>query len=198
MKRIKNITRSLCSLGTVILFLTFLAASAPHRVHHLLENVPAPKSDQPRLRVLSISAAPNSQGSVARSAESQTHSSAPDHAAHDHSSHPHRHSHSHSHAHPTHSHDTAPVQTQTKTVPAPSSASEPLHANAPKRDAHHDGSARTDCIVQAAAQHAHYAPVESTIIAFLDAESALRLAVRFENFTPFDPSPFCQRAPPPA
>jgi hypothetical protein len=200
MKTINKTTRSLCGLGTAIAFLTFLVASAPHRVHHLLENVPAPKSTQPRLAALSIYSAPNPQGSIARSADSQAQSFAHDHSSHSHrhngkAGHRRSHAHSHSHSH-AHSHDAAPVQTQSAAAPAPSSASEPLHANAPKRDAHHDGSARTDCIVQAAAQHAHYTPDESAVLTFHDAESALRLAVRSENFTPFDPSPFSQRAPP--
>jgi hypothetical protein len=82
-------------------------------------------------------------------------------------------------------------------VAAPSQSDpEPLHANAPKRDAHHDRSARTDCIVQTAAQHAQLAPVESAQIAFLAYKSALRLAAQPIEFTAFDPAPFSQRAPP--
>ena len=32
--------RSLCALITISFWVHFLAASAPHRVHHLLENLP--------------------------------------------------------------------------------------------------------------------------------------------------------------
>jgi hypothetical protein len=189
--------RSSCALGIVSLFVLFLISSAPHRVHHLLENVPAPKSEQSRVAVLSIAAAPAPQDSAARSADSQAHSSAPKRAVHDHSSHSHRHRHGHSHSH-SHTHAAASVQTQTAAAVDPSFTAEPRHANAPKRDAHHDGSARTDCIVQAAAQQAQVAPLQSAQIVFLDTEFALRLAVRTVNFTPFDPSPLSQRAPPQA
>jgi len=33
--------RALCAMGIVSLFTLFLAAAQPHRVHHLLENLPA-------------------------------------------------------------------------------------------------------------------------------------------------------------
>jgi hypothetical protein len=206
MKTIQKITRSLCSLSTAILFITFLAASAPHRVHHLLENVPAQKSNRSGPRELSLSSAPRSQDRNDPSAEPGFPTSEHDHATHKHAAHAHHHHghshrdsekaghrHSHGHSH-SHSHDTAPVQTQA--TQAPDSVSEPLHANAPKRDAHHDSSARTDCVVQAAAQQAQLAPLPSAQIVFIDTEVALRLAVRSVNFTPFDPSPFSQRAPP--
>lgn len=39
MKPIILTLRSICALGTVSLFALFLAASQPHRVHHLLENL---------------------------------------------------------------------------------------------------------------------------------------------------------------
>jgi hypothetical protein len=37
--------RAICSLGTLSLFVFFLAASQPHRVHHLLENLRVSSSD---------------------------------------------------------------------------------------------------------------------------------------------------------
>jgi ABC-type Zn2+ transport system substrate-binding protein/surface adhesin len=169
-------------------------------VHHLLENLPAPKSEQARLAVLSLSSAPSSPRNVVPLAESNH--SAHDHTTHDHSSHSHHHNgktvdrHNHAHPHHSHSRDAAPVQTQTAAAPAPSSASTPLHANAPKRDAHHDNSARTDCVVQAAAQQAQLAPLQSAQIVFFGTAFALRLDIRPVNLTPFDPSPFSQRAPP--
>ena len=42
MKNERKTFRSSCALGTVALFVLFLIASAPHRVHHLLENLPPP------------------------------------------------------------------------------------------------------------------------------------------------------------
>ena len=42
MKIISRHLRSTCSLGIIASFVVFLAASAPHRVHHLFENLPKP------------------------------------------------------------------------------------------------------------------------------------------------------------
>jgi hypothetical protein len=39
-------TFSGCSLGTAILFIIFLAASGPHRVHHLFEQLPFSQAEQ--------------------------------------------------------------------------------------------------------------------------------------------------------
>ena len=39
LKKARSDFRSICSLGIVSLFLFFLAASAPHRVHHIFENL---------------------------------------------------------------------------------------------------------------------------------------------------------------
>jgi hypothetical protein len=41
-KIISRHLRSTCSLGIIASFVVFLAASAPHRVHHLFENLPKP------------------------------------------------------------------------------------------------------------------------------------------------------------
>lgn len=197
-------SRSLCSIGTAVVFLTFLAASAPHRVHHLLENLPPPKTERRHDRGLSLSAAPNHQGGVDRSPESKTQTSAHDHGIHDHSSHAHHHgknvkhhhhNHAHKHSHHTHSQAPSPAPSESAAEPHQGDA-EPLHANAPKRDAHHDNSAETNCIVQAAAQHAHFAPVESAEIAFFENEFDNQTRFRPINFTSYDPSPCSQRAPP--
>jgi hypothetical protein len=203
MKAINNISRALCCLGTAIFFLSFLAASAPHRVHHLLENLPPPKTANRDLRATSLSSPRDHSGASQPSSESQARSAAHDPTAHDRSSHPHHHgkkstplhSHSHSHAHHSHRHDPAPVQTTNAVAPS-QPESEPLHANAPKRDAHHDNSAQTDCIVQAAAQHGQFAPVQNVEIAFLKSQFDLRFAAQSVAFTAFDPAPFSQRAPP--
>jgi hypothetical protein len=194
---------SACAAGIAGVFALFLTASAPHRVHHLLENLPAPKTESGNTREPALSSASNGQVGIDGSSESKSEPSGHDHRAHDHSSHAHHHGtnvkhhhdHSHKHSQPTHRHipSTAPSETAAEPVQR---KPEPLHANTPKRDAHHDNSTQTDCIVQAAAQRAQFAPVEIAQIAFLDSEFDLRFTVQSVAFTAFDPSPFSQRAPP--
>jgi hypothetical protein len=86
-------------------------------------------------------------------------------------------------------------KTQTSRASSSAVPAEPLHANAPKRDAHHDNSARSDCMVQAAAQQAQLAPADSAPIGFPGSYFDLRCAVQFVAFSAFDPAPFSQRAP---
>jgi ABC-type Zn2+ transport system substrate-binding protein/surface adhesin len=185
-----------------MVFLAFLAASVPHRVHHLLEHLPLPKTNSHEVRALSLYSAPNPPAAVDRSAESDAQSSAHDHEDHDHSSnHHHRkktgdhRDHSHSHAQHTHSRASSPTQSENVAEPNQTDP-EPLHANAPERDAHHNKSARTDCIIQAAAQHAQVGPMQSAPFVFLGDEFDFHFAVQSVNFIAFDPSPLSQRAPP--
>jgi hypothetical protein len=193
--------RSGAAFAIVAFFLLFLISSAPHRVHHLLENLPPPSSDNSRSGERTVLIVSDDSG--AQQSSASTAKPSPHHYAQDHSSHPHHHDkkadhhHSHSHSHAHHSHTHEPAQAETVSAAGPHQPdSEPLHANAPQRDAHHDGTARTDCIVQASAKQAQLAPVESAQIAFLADERALRPAVQLVSFTAFDPSPFSQRAPP--
>jgi hypothetical protein len=46
-KRIRSDLRSVFSLTIVSLFLLFLASSAPHRVHHIFENLAGPGKNAP-------------------------------------------------------------------------------------------------------------------------------------------------------
>jgi hypothetical protein len=195
--------RSAWAAGIVGVFVLFLTMSAPHRVHHLLEDLSAPKTEGGEDHNPSRSPAPNHQHEISQSldlkAPNDSHghfSHAPDHdkkSKHDH----HHHSHSHKHFHQTHGHkaDLAPAESG-----AGSERAEvlPFHANTPKNDAHHDDSAKTVCIVQAAAQHAHLAPAECGAVLFLVRESASRQSRADLNQALFNPSPFSQRAPPKA
>jgi hypothetical protein len=155
--------RSVYTIATVRVFLTFLTASAPHRVHHLLENLP-------------LTSRPLGDG-----VSPATH--------HDHGIHGHQHSQL------THHHGHSLGQTENGSKPDDSNV-EPLHANTSKRDAHHDHAEQTNCVIQTAAQHAQFAPVECAEVTFLSYEFAHRRASQSVDFSCFDPSPFSQRAPP--
>lgn len=205
-KKISFTLRANISLAVVALLGLFLAASAPHRVHHLLDNLPPPKTQSGNTRELSLSSAPHRQHSVSQSSEPKTQTAGHDLGTHDHASHSHHHNeksqrdhhhhdHAHKHSHRSHSHDADLAHAESASE-ANQTDAEPLHANAPKRDAHHDNSAQTNCIVQAAAQNAHFTPVESAKTAFFGNEFDNRATLRPINFTSFDPSPCSQRAPP--
>ena len=145
MKIISRHVRSTCSLGVLCCFVLFLAASAPHRVHHLFENLP------------------NTDGHdshVHRSIQSGT-TSAVDHDTN----------------HDEHS-------------------ASPARAGSTHKDQNHDGSAQTVCLLQSAAQHSHLSNAQLLEIAFLSIESEERPDGPSPRFSPFNPSPFSQRAPP--
>lgn len=190
-KKISFTFRSNLSLAIVALFVLFLVASAPHRVHHLLENLP-----------------PNADTFSAESGSRHTHlgqqarlaaSSDDPHGAHNPAAnshpHPHKANHDPAHAHAHHPRSTAP---SVQAVGAPESNetdATPLHTKAPRRDSHHDNSAQTNCILQAAALQAHFAPVDGAAIIFSGSEGDLSTHSYPINYL-FDPSPRSQRAPP--
>jgi hypothetical protein len=132
---------SVCSLGIISCFVLFLAASAPHRVHHLFENLP---KTHPRDHHIHPS----------------TQSSATDHT--------------HGDAH----------------------SAGPLHADTTHDDQNHDGTTQTICLLQGAAQHSHLSTAHLVTVAFLNIESKERQEGPFLRLSPFNPSPFSQRAPP--
>jgi hypothetical protein len=72
----------------------------------------------------------------------------------------------------------------------------PLQANTPHDDAHHNNSAQTLCLLQSAAQHSHLSTSQPVSILFLSVEFEERLDRLPFLLSPFNPSPFSQRAPP--
>jgi hypothetical protein len=78
MKRVALNARSVCSLGIISLFVLFLASSAPHRVHHLFEN-------------LSHESKPNA--ATAQLVTTKVPAKSHHHHSSDHSSSPHEHGH---------------------------------------------------------------------------------------------------------
>jgi hypothetical protein len=137
--------RSTCSLGIISCFVLFLTASAPHRVHHLFENLP------------------------------KTHGH-------------------HRHAHPSiQSGTTSAVDHDTNDDEHSAS---PARAGTTHNDKNHDGNAQTVCLLQSAAQHSHLSDAQLVEIAFLSIESEERPDGPSSRLSPFNPSPFSQRAPP--
>jgi hypothetical protein len=133
--------RSTCSVGIVSLFVLFLSASAPHRVHHLFENL------------------------------RKTH-------VRDHHIHPSTQSGARGHTH------------------GDAHSAGPLHADTTHDDQNHDGTTQTICLLQGAAQHSHLSTVHLVTVAFFSIESKERHEGPFLRLSPFNPSPFSQRAPP--
>jgi hypothetical protein len=140
-----------CAVGTVSLFVLFLIASAPHRVHHLLENLP--------LR----------EGLAAQ--------------AHHHDDEEHRGTLTTRNQLAAHHGDHA------------EQGSQPLHTNRADRDARHDNSTQTDCVVQTVTQHSQLAPVQSLGMIFVGIECAAYQLPAFEHVLHFSSAPFSQRAP---
>ena len=180
--------RSLCALITISFWVHFLAASAPHRVHHLLENLPrrdlAPNQGLDKAK---------STETVIRQAAGPAKRQAKPSRAHHHRDHGHD-GHTHTHAH-QHDHRHTPV-TAVATINETDTAAAPMQTGAPRRDAHHDSSAQNDCLVQAAAQHTHIGQVACAEIVATDTAQLDGLAQQDFTFAYFDPSPFSQRAPP--
>lgn len=169
----RNTLRSAAALGVLSFFFTFLIASAPHRVHHLLEQLPS--------RGQQVPAADSAV--VDEPTPSQFAAHAKEISGHDHIAHPHGHAHHHHHHHHR---APAPAEPAQKTArPAKTvierqgSESEPSNASAPRQDGHHAPSAQNDCFVLAAAQNSHLA--KSSCIA-----SATREISRSYDLDPLD------------
>ena len=75
-------------------------------------------------------------------------------------------------------------------------SADPLHADAPHDDQNHDRTAQTVCLLQSAAQHSHLSTAEPASMVFLKVEFEESWARLPSSFSPLDPSPFSQRAPP--
>lgn len=145
MRIISRHLRSTCSLGIIASFVVFLAASAPHRVHHLFENLPKPYG----------------QDHHAHSSMQSGTTSAVDHDTNDHEH-----------------------------------SASPAHAGTTHDDQNHDDTAQTVCLLQSAAQHSHLSTAQPVSIIFLKVEFEERLDLLPLLLSPFNPSPFSQRAPP--
>ena len=200
MKIFSRYLRAGCSIGIISCFVLFLTASAPHRVHHLFENLPYPGEDnQEETLALSLPAL------AVEKPDDPGHFSDHYHPANEirHGQGHHGHKHSGRDTHHRHHHDDGKkTEPQSQTIKndtghdhSPLSAA-PLHANAPEDDAHHDNSAQTVCLLQSAAQHSHFSTSQSVIVAFLRSESEERTEVILHRLSLFNPAPFSQRAPP--
>jgi hypothetical protein len=198
-KKIEYSLRSACALAIILCFVVFFTASAPHRVHHLFENLQYPSQVfQEQARTLSLTA--SSQTVLAGD-------QAPTSRDHDHLANggKHRHNHGRHHSHSrgnNHKHDHGGVQPKPQVVNYAQSHEHssfpdgPLHANTPNDDAHHDNSAQTVCLLQSAAQHSHLSAAQLVGISFLGIESQERADSSFLGLSTFNASPFSQRAPP--
>ena len=143
MKTVLRDPRAICSLGSASFFVLLLAASAPHRVHHLFENYRGLNHIHPSSRSGATSAVDD---------------------------------HTHRHGHPV----------------------DPLHAGTTHNDKNHGDTAQTVCLLQSVSQHSHLSIVSLVEIPFLSTESDERSGRLFLRLSPFNPSPFSQRAPPEA
>jgi hypothetical protein len=148
---------SIISLGMISLLALFLAASQPHRVHHLFENLPEARSGL----------------------HEHSGKNAGTHPAHDHENHSH------------HAKDP-------RALHAREAAGTPLQANSPRQDAHHEGSAQTECLLQSVARNSHLTPLQLLEAFVLTLADECPVDCPSASFRVFNSSPFSQRAPPPA
>ena len=72
----------------------------------------------------------------------------------------------------------------------------PAHAGATHDDQNHDGTAQTVCLLQSAAERSHFSATPLLEIAFLSVEFREQSIPSSLPISPFNPSPFSQRAPP--
>lgn len=208
-KRMCQNLRSTCAVGTIAHFVLFLAASAPHRVHHTFENltyasVVLQEKNHKHAGDHSLSLRTLIPSGEASSQEKQSD---------DHLGNPggHRHDHWHHHEHASHgnNHKHDHVQQDYHHLESTENAADgsdhllislasdaPLHADRPHDDAHHDKSAQTVCLLLTAAQNSHLSSAELPEMSFLGIEIARHASLFAAALFPFNPSPFSQRAPP--
>lgn len=201
---VRNV-RSVCAVAVISLFVLFLTASAPHRVHHLFENLSHSAKvleqqafhDPADIHPLAVS----KLDTGARKHAHQVHH--PTKNGHDRRGHKHHYGHfssadNHKYSHGDW-HDRKPEYPIGRASPdhgdTPLSGI-PLSANPPRDDGHHDTSAQTVCLLQSAAQHSHIARAQLVPIPFFRPESQERTDHSLLGFSTFNPSPFSQRAPP--
>ena len=196
----------MCALGIVSLFAIFLAASQPHRVHHLLESLPAAAGhgDQDNAAIGDWQLA--AQHAISEDLTAKDDSRPveehwePHHRAghHHHSDHAQTSRHGHIYEYPTR--DLGPLTSADDSLRSDSQVhdenSSPLHAQNGPTDGHHDGQPKTDCATQSIAKHSHLSSIPAADISFV----FCFLARLSDNGTDtrrfFVYLPFSQRAPP--
>jgi hypothetical protein len=172
-----SVLRSASAISTIIFWLTFLVASAPHRVHHLLEDL-APSPSQSPTQWTASPANALEQTAI----ETQ----------HKHNG-KHAHRHSHARANPE---SQGRVSSPATNKESSRSAAPPLHANAPKQDANHNNHVGNDCVVQSLAKQSQLDQPHCPVTV------ASNLGSSFDVLPPrtipfsFVLAPFSQRAPP--
>lgn len=173
--------RPICALGIVSLFALFLAASQPHRVHHLLENLPAAAGHGDR-------------------GDAEINDRQPHHGAGHHHHSAHAQTSPQGHTHEERARDveaSANADDDLRSHPhADEEDAAPLHAHNDRPDANHDGQPKTDCATQSVAKHAHLSPVSAAdltlVFSFIARLSDYGTDIsRFLVYLPFSP-----RAPP--
>jgi hypothetical protein len=198
--------RAACSLGIIATFVLFLAASAPHRVHHLFENLPgeeqtARKGNHKRTSLLSPAALSQTSSHESDQERGSSPERAKNLANHRHRNHSLGGDHHHEsvkdeNGNPRQDRSSVTVDSRTDAPPLTESGI-PLHADSPHNDAHHNPSAHTICLLQSAAKHSHLSATHSADLVLVYINVAKQPAeVRLQLLSLFNPSPFSQRAPP--
>jgi hypothetical protein len=192
--------RSICAVAVISLFVLFLTTSAPHRVHHLFENLSHSgkvlKQQASHIHSLTVS----KQNVDAKKHDHQVES--PTKNAHYSRGHSHHErffpGNYHEQFHGKWHHGDSQFSTDTASShhEATPLSGIPLRANTPYDDGHHDNSPQTVCLLQSASQQSHIAAAQLVDISFLDLESEERTDPPFLAASTFNPSPCSQRAPP--
>lgn len=196
--------RATCSLGIIATFVLFLAASAPHRVHHLFEELP--KEKQSARANTDKTASPLLLTALDKASDRGSDQGLSSDRARNLGT-PHRHSHplgsDHHHesvkdenGDPRQDRSALTVDSRADAPPLTESGI-PLHADSPHDDAHHKQSAHIICLLQSAAQHSHLSATHFTnlVLVYRDAEKQ-PVEVALQLLSLFNSSPFSQRAPP--
>jgi hypothetical protein len=211
-KRIFVNPASICAINIVSLFVLFLTASQPHRVHHLFDNRPLAGEVPEAWKGESGGDYARSSTAINQIVDAGDHSRRARHKAknlasdnyqnQDHRDHSHHevssHHSNHLHDHSERYHDRAQYRTGYASCHHEHTRASgvPLNANTPNDDARHDNSSQTICLLHNAAQHSHISTAHLLEISFLGFESQPRADPPFLSLSTFNLSPFSQRAPP--
>jgi hypothetical protein len=211
-KKIFVNSSSFCAISIVSLFVLFLTAAQPHRVHHLFGNltqsgeVPEAQNDKSGANHSRSLTATNQTVDPGDSSH-QSHRRAKSFFNERHQNEDHRdHSHHGVLSRPSnHQHDYGERydgQPQSRTDNGPlqhehaHASGVLLNANTPNDDTHHDNSPQTICLLHSVAQHSHICAPHLLEISFPGIESRGRVDPSVLSLFTFNPSPFSQRAPP--
>lgn len=195
--------RSVCAVGIIFVSVVFLTASAPHRVHHLFENLPTPRSPGSELRPPTVAVKGNPHQGHAGHAHRHALPAGRSHNNHDYGQPPAgpseqegRYNHQADLHEPAHHENAASASQLDHLSEEQEREAEPIHADVPKRDAHHDTTAQTDCLMQSAAHHSQLVPADCTGITVFEILFGGHSLQKFTSPPSFNSSPFSQRAPP--